>query len=121
MAKVVGERDRFRQILIQRQRPRDRAGDGGHLHGVCEARAEVIAGTIQENLRLVLQPSKGAGMDDARAVALIGSPVGMLRLRVLATCRGGAELGIRCERLLLALLKLLAGANHRRMKGRAAG
>ena len=46
-----------------------------------QARPEMIAGSIEENLRLVLQPTKRARMDDARPVALKLSAVSVPGLR----------------------------------------
>ncbi len=71
VAEVMRERDGFRQVLVQLQRPRDVACDGGDFHGMRQARAEVVAGAIQEDLGLVFQTTEGARVDDAVAVALV--------------------------------------------------
>ena len=75
MAEVVRQGDGFGEIVIQPQGAGDVARDGGHFDGVREPRAQMVAGAVEENLRLVFQPAKGARMDDAIAVALImGAP-----------------------------------------------
>ena len=42
-----------------------------------KARAEVVAGAVKKNLRLILQPAKRARMNDASPVALKFSTIGM--------------------------------------------
>ena len=76
MAEVVGERQRLGQILVEAERAGDRAGDLRHFQRVRQARAEMVALVVDEDLRLVLQPAKGVGMDDAVAVALEGERSG---------------------------------------------
>ncbi len=68
MAEIVGERQRFGEILIQSERARERASDLRDLERVRQPRAIVIALVIDEYLRLVRQASKGSGMDDPVAV-----------------------------------------------------
>ncbi len=87
MAEVVRERDGLGQVRVQPQRAGDVARDGGDFDRVREARAEMIAGAVEKNLRLVFEPAEGARMDDAVAVALImrapvGRRFGMSRPRV---------------------------------------
>src|SRR6516165_3823782 len=69
VAEIVGERERLGQVLIKPKPSRHRAGDLGHLEAMGESRAVVIALVIDENLRLVVQPPEGSGMQDAVAVA----------------------------------------------------
>jgi hypothetical protein len=71
MAEVMRERDGFRQILVQFQRAGDVARHGGDFNGVGQPRAQMIAGAVEKNLRLVFQPAKGARMNDPVAVALV--------------------------------------------------
>ena len=59
-----------RQVLVQPQRPRDRARDADHLEGVGQPRAVVVALGRDEDLRLVLEPAERLGVHDAVAVAL---------------------------------------------------
>ena len=71
MAEVMRERDGFGQVLVQLQRAGDVARDGGDFDGMREPRAEMVAGAVEKNLRLVFEPAEGARMDDAVAVALV--------------------------------------------------
>ena len=48
------------------------AGDLGHLEGVGQARDEVVALGVDEDLGLVLQPAERLRVEDAIAVALEG-------------------------------------------------
>ena len=69
VAEIVGERQRLGQVLVEPQRAGDRAGDLRHLEGMGQARAEMVALVIDEDLGLVLQPAEGGRVDDAVAVA----------------------------------------------------
>src|SRR5262245_1651895 len=80
MAKVVSERQRFRQILVETERAADGAGDLCHLDGVGQARAVVVAGMSDEDLGLVLEPTEGRRMDDPVTVPLKGIARRTLRL-----------------------------------------
>ena len=55
MAKVVGQRQRLGQVLVQRQFAGDRAGDLRHLDRMGQPRAEEVALVVDEHLGLVLQ------------------------------------------------------------------
>ena len=70
MAEVVAEADRLDEILVQPQRTADAARDAGRLERVRQARAEMIALGIDEDLRLVPQPAERLRVDDPVAVAL---------------------------------------------------
>ncbi len=74
VAEIVGERQRFGQVLVDAQGARQGACDLGDLDGVRQAGAVVIAFVIDENLGLVLQAAKCGRMDDAVAVALERRP-----------------------------------------------
>ena len=74
VTKVVGKRNRLGKILVESQRAGDIPGDGGHLHCVCEPRAQVVAAAAQENLCFAVESSKGPGVDDPIAVALVLCP-----------------------------------------------
>jgi len=87
---VVRQGDGFGQILVQVQPSRRGAADLRHFHGVRQARAEMVALVVDEDLRLVLQATEGAGMDDAFPVALIRRARGVFRLVVRAPARVGA-------------------------------
>ena len=97
VAEIVGEGDGLREVLIEGEGARDRAGDGGDLDGMGEAGAEVIGGAAEEDLGLVLEPAEGAGMDDPGAIPLVLGSVGVARLAVLAAGALGGLLGVGGE------------------------
>ena len=72
MAEVVGDGQRLRQIFLQRQFPGDGARDLRDFQAVGQARPEMVAFVVDEDLGLVLQAPEGGGVDDAVAVALEG-------------------------------------------------
>src|SRR4030067_2584926 len=53
MTEVVGQGDRFREVLVSPQASRDRAGDIGHLERMGQSGAVVIALVVDKNLGLV--------------------------------------------------------------------
>ena len=97
MPEVVRQRNGLRQVLIQPQRAGDVARDGGDFNGVREARAQVIAGAVEKNLRFVFEPAKSARMNDPVAVALVMRPPIGRRFRMFATARVPAELRVRAR------------------------
>ena len=82
MAKVMRERDRFGQVLVEPQAPGQHPGDLGDFQGVRQARTKQVAFVVDENLRLVLQPAKGPRMHDTVAIALEFAAVSRRRLRI---------------------------------------
>ena len=70
VAEVVPEPDRLDEVLVERERARDRARDLGDLERVGEPRAEVVALGRDEDLRLVLQPPERLAVHDPVAIAL---------------------------------------------------
>src|SRR6266487_467454 len=68
----------------------------------------MIAGPVQKNLRLILEPSKRACMNDPRAIALQFRAVGVAGLRIFAPARVTRFLGKRRERCMLRGLHFLA-------------
>ncbi len=100
VAEVVAEPDRLGQVLVEAERAGDRAGDPAGLERVREPRPVVVAFGRDEDLRLVLQPAEGLGVDDPVAVALERRPqraVGLLDLtprRVGGRPQIGEELGL---------------------------
>ena len=70
VAEVVAERDRLGEVLVQRERARDRARDACRLERVREPRAVVVALRRDEHLRLVLEPAERLRVHDPVAVAL---------------------------------------------------
>src|SRR5580704_11000133 len=112
MAEVMRESNRFREIFVQLERASDVARDGGDFNGMREPRAEMIAAAVEEDLRLVFEPAKGARVNDTVAVALVlGAPFGG-RFGIDAPARVGAELGVGSEILAFDLFEVLAGAGH---------
>ena len=87
MAEIVADRDRFGQILVQPQPARDTARDARSLERVREARAEVIALGIHEDLSLEAQSPERLRVDDAVSVALERCPQPALFLGILAPAR----------------------------------
>ena len=69
MTEVVGQRAGLGEVLVEAQRTRQRAGDLGHLEGVGEPGAVMIALVVDEHLGLVGEPAERRGMDDPVAVA----------------------------------------------------
>ena len=67
---VVTEADRLDEVLVQPQRAGDAARDAGRLERVGQARPEVVAGGVDEDLGLALQPPERLRVDDPVAVAL---------------------------------------------------
>ena len=84
MAEVVGQRTGLREILVEAQRARQRAGDLGDFEGVGEPGAVMVAFVVDEHLRLVGEPAERGGMDDAVAIATEIAAGGARRLRMEA-------------------------------------
>src|SRR5207247_1021082 len=112
MAEVMGQRDCLCEVLIQPEGARDIAGNAGHFQRMSQPRAEVVARAVQENLRLVLQPAKRARVDHAVPVPVEMRAAFRRVFWVFAPACLGAELGVRRQKLALALLQFLAGARH---------
>ena len=70
VAEVVAEPDRLGEVLVERQRPRDRPRDLRDLERVRQPRAVVVALGRDEDLRLVLQAPERLAVHDPVAVAL---------------------------------------------------
>ncbi len=69
MAEVMGQRQRFREILVETELPGQRAGDLRHFERVGQPGAVMIAFVEHEYLGFVLQAAKGGGMDHPVAIA----------------------------------------------------
>ena len=80
VAGVVPEADRLDEILVEAERASDDAGDAGRLERVGHPGAVVVAGGVDEDLRLALQAPERLGVDDPVAVALERRPDVGLRL-----------------------------------------
>src|SRR5436190_8036221 len=63
-----------------------------------ESRAQMIARAVQKNLRLVFEPTKRAGMNDPRPVALKLRSISVALLRVFTAPRFPGLLRIRRKR-----------------------
>ena len=100
---VVAEPDRLDEILVQAQRAGDAARDAGRLERVREARAEVVAFRVDEDLRLVAEPAERLRMDDAVAVALERRAQPALLLRQVPPARLVGANGKGRQPLLLVL------------------
>jgi hypothetical protein len=70
MTEIVGERNGFGKVLVEAERPGQRARHLADLEGVGQAGAKMLALVAEEDLGLVLEAPEGGGMDDAVAVAL---------------------------------------------------
>src|SRR5919198_1089246 len=84
---VMGESNRFGEIFVQAQCASNRATDGRHLNGVRQTGAQMVAGPIQKNLRLVLHSAKRARMNNACPISLKFRPKRMAGLRILPAPR----------------------------------
>src|SRR5205823_603855 len=99
VAKIVRQRHRLAEILVEPQRTAERAGDLRYFQRMRQARAVVIALVIDEDLGLVLQPPERRRMDDAVAVALKGAARPSLGLLVQAAAACPRQGGIGRKRL----------------------
>src|SRR5262245_31822164 len=108
MPEIVRERDRLSEIFVEPKPTGDRPADRRDLDGVCQPCAEMVAGSVEDNLRLVFEPAERLGMDDASPITLEFRPVGMMRLGMLTAGGICRALGIRCESVVLDLLEFSA-------------
>ena len=69
VAEIVRQRQSLRQVLVQPQRTGDGARHLRDLDRMGEPGPVMVPLVIDENLRLVLQPTECLGVDDAVAVA----------------------------------------------------
>ena len=84
MTEVVAEPDRLGEILVQLQGSGDHPCDPARFERVRHARAVVVAGRVDEDLRLPLQPAERLRVEDPVAVALKRGPNAAFLLRPLA-------------------------------------
>jgi hypothetical protein len=70
MADIVGEAERFGQVLVEPERAGDGPPDLRDLQAVGQADAIMVAVGRDEDLGLVPEPPERDGMDDQVAVAL---------------------------------------------------
>src|SRR6516164_2664630 len=104
MPQVVGQRDRFGQILVQFEGSRNVARNRCHLHCMRETRAIMVSRAVEKYLRLVLQPAKCPRMNYPVTIALELRPPFRRLLVILAPARLAAKLSVRCQSLLFELL-----------------
>ncbi len=108
VAEIVAKRDGLGELLVQAQNLGNSAGDLRHLEGVREPRPIVVTGGREEDLRLVLEPAKGLGVDDAIPIALERRANAVLGLGTLAAPAGSAVSGLRCKLRSFAGFELFA-------------
>ena len=87
MTEVVPEPDRLGEILVQLQCSGDHASDPARFERVRHARAVMVPGRVDEDLRLPLQAAKGLRVEDPVAVALKRGANAAFLLRPLAPAR----------------------------------
>ena len=88
VAEVVAEPDRLGQVLVEAERPGDRAGDPAGLERVGEAGAVVVALGRDEDLRLVLEPPEGLASGRSGRGRAGTACAGGCRAPRLARCAG---------------------------------
>src|SRR5260370_41988965 len=74
-----------------------------------QPRAQMIAGAVQENLRLIFEPAKCTRMNDAGTVALKLRPIGMALFGIFSSARLAGLLRERRESGALGRFHLFAG------------
>ena len=89
VAEIVGERQRFGEVLVEPQRAGESAGNLRDLERVGEPGAVMVALVEYEHLSLVLEAAKGRRMDDAIAVAAKGAAAFARGLRMEPTAARG--------------------------------
>src|SRR5438874_23261 len=73
-----------------------------------QPRAQMIAGAVQENLRLIFEPAKCTRVNDPGAITLELGPVAVALLGIFSAARVPRFLGERCERSALGRFHLVA-------------
>src|SRR5262249_6517395 len=111
--KVVAERDRFRQLLVQQKHLRDRPRHLRHLQRVREPRAVVIAGGREEYLRLVLETPERLAVNDAVAIALECRPDVVFGFRAHPSLGVGAFRSLWRQGVALTLFERLTNGAQR--------
>jgi hypothetical protein len=92
VTEIVGERQRLGEIVVEPERPGERAGDLPDLDRVRQPGAIGVAFNEDEDLRLVGEAAKCRRVQDAVAVALT---IGAGRRRRLGKEPAAARLGVR--------------------------
>jgi iron-sulfur cluster assembly accessory protein len=95
VAKIMGERKRLGEIVVETERAGKRARDLPDFERVGEPGPEMVALVWNEDLCLVGQPPEGRAVDDAVAIALKYRARRRMRLRdqpsVASRCIGGVR------------------------------
>jgi len=112
MTKIVRQRDGLGEVLVQAERPCQRPRDARDLNGVRHPRPVMIAGAVEENLRLVFEPAKRAAVDDPVPVALEIEPETVLVLGMQTPARRGTILRVRREVTDLTSLQIKTASRH---------
>src|SRR5688572_19031812 len=112
MAEVMGECDRLGEVFVEPESACDGAADGCDLDGVREARAKVIAGTVEENLGFVFEAAECLRVDDSRTVTLVFRPMRMWRFGMFASGGLGGSLRVGCESVVLDSLEFSASPHR---------
>ena len=71
VAKVMRQRQRFRQVLVQIEAASQPARQLRHFERMGQPCAVMVALMVDEHLRFIFEPPKRDGMNDAVAVALV--------------------------------------------------
>ena len=112
MPQVVPQTDRLAEILVQAQRPRDRARKTRDLQRMGQPRAVVVALGLQKDLGLVFQAPEGLGMGDAVDVALKAGADGALLLGMLPPLRIRGAHAVRPDQDLFQLFAFFSRTGH---------
>src|SRR3982750_2508470 len=105
MPDIVGQRKRFRQVFVQCQRSGDSTSNLRDFNRVRQSVAEVIGIRSGEDLRLVFQPAKCPGVNDAVTGALEIVAIRMRQLRISAAAR-------QCDRKTKMFQPVRKGGSH---------
>ena len=95
MADVMYQRERFGEVAVQAKGGGDGARKLGDFDGVGEAATVMVGVALGEDLGFAGEAAEGSRMNDARAVALKGRAISVLRFRVLT--RGESLCGVVCD------------------------
>jgi hypothetical protein len=84
VAEVVGQGDRFGQVLVEPQGPRDRPGDLGNFQRMGQPGPEVVLDRRDKDLGLMFQAAESFAVEDLVPVALEGGAEVVFLLRQFA-------------------------------------
>jgi iron-sulfur cluster assembly accessory protein len=98
VAKIMGERKRLSEIVVEAERAGKRARDLPDFEGMGEPGTEMVALVRNEDLCLMGQPSEGGAVDDAVAIALKYRAGLRMRLRDQSSAASHRVGGVRRAR-----------------------